>query len=496
MTHFAPKSFKPFRKRLVPVLTPSAGGFDSLAVYNPAVFKDEGYLYMLYRARDKGGVHTGAIGFAESQNGLYWQRHPRPVLLPDSDQDRFGCEDPRVVKVGSEYFMTYTGVSRWTKGGDFRSHVLLAQSRDLKLWKKRPIQWINFPVHWRDLNAKAAALCPFKVEGQWLMFFTLVWDRWRSAIAYAVSSDGQHWSVPSDRFLLAPREGYFDSRVVEVGVVPFLQDDVIVLIYNGKDTSAWRVGLALLDQHEPQRVLYRTDKPLLEPSLTWETKGLTPQVTFVAGGLLSDADGWTLYYGAADTVIGMATDEPEPLCPPNPNLTRWVAQTVAYFLRRHRQPRSFSFSEWKAELDQTGWLAGLEALELYDESRGVPLELFVRQKVWNALKTLWRSENRQSCHTFSLEEMESGPLQESPGTERKALWSDDRSGEMPALSVREAIEHLPEKERFVIEKLFWEGQTLAAVARQLNVSTVWVYKLKEKALNWMRRYLKEAPEVD
>ncbi len=38
------QTVKPFRKRLVPVLKPSPGGFDSLAVYNPAVFKDEGSL--------------------------------------------------------------------------------------------------------------------------------------------------------------------------------------------------------------------------------------------------------------------------------------------------------------------------------------------------------------------------------------------------------------------------------------------------------------------
>ncbi len=298
---------------------------------------------MLYRAKDKTRSHTGAIGFAESQNGIIWRRHPHPVLLPDRDEDRYGCEDPRVVKVGDEYFMTYTGVSRWTKGGDFRSHILLAQSQDLKSWRKRPIHWVEFPTYWRDLNAKAAALCPVKVQGQWLMFFTLVWDHWRSAIACAVSPDGQRWSVPTNQFVLAPRQGYFDARVVEVGVVPLLLDDVIVLIYNGRDTSTYRVGVAVLDSKDPSRLLYRSDKPLLEPSLPWETRGLTPQVTFVAGGLVREKAAWTLYYGAADTVIGMATDEAEPLSAPDPDVTKGITQTVSSFLHRHRRPPLFLF---------------------------------------------------------------------------------------------------------------------------------------------------------
>lgn len=477
----------PFRKRLSPVLRPSEGGFDSLAVYNPAIFKEGNSLYMFYRARDRSADSTGIIGLATSTDGVYWARHPQPVLYPSMELDRYGCEDPRLVKIGADHFMTYTGLSQ-RKGNDFRSHILMATSRDLLHWKKMTLRWQDFPSHWQGLNLKAATVCPFKVHGQWLMFFTVVWNHWQSAIGYAVSDDGKHWSVPSPDFLLTPRRGYFDSRVVEVGAVPFVMDDAIILIYNGKDYSAYRIGVALLAKDNPTRILWRSEKPILEPSLPWERIGLTPEVTFIAGGLLSDGEVWRLYYGAADTVVGMATEGEGYGVAMGEKLEEWLWQCIRSFCRRHPTPKNIALSEWREELTQTGWVAATEAVEIFDEGYKVPLELFVRQRIWNALKTLWRSEQERDAKVVSLEEL--GTEEEDDERDwQERLEEPEGKRAIDRFLVREAVQRLPERERWVIERLFWDGETLDDVAKELGVSTVRVHKLKGQALRRLREIL-------
>ncbi len=484
------KFCKSLRKRLSPVLRPSEGGFDSLAVYNPTVLKVGNCLYMLYRARGRSDDLTGVIGLATSTDGVHWTKHPQPVLYPSMELDRYGCEDPRVVKIGAEYFLTYTGVSDWKRGGYFRSHVVMATSRDLVHYRKLPITWRDLPFHWQGLNLKAATLLPFKVRGQWMMFFTVVWDHWQSAIGYAVSDDGQHWSVPSPDFLLTPRKGYFDARVVEVGSVPFIMDGTIVLIYNGKDHSAYRVGIALLAKDNPTFVLWRSEKPILEPSLPWERAGLTPEVTFV-GGFLDEGEGFRLYYGAADTVVGMATEEREG-CEVflDEKVEAWLWQCIRRFCRRHPTPKNIAPSDWQEELIQTGRVAAVEAMEIFDESYQVPLELFVRQRIWNALKTLWRAEQERGAKVVSLEEL--GAHEEEGGD--KGDWQEwfvepGREQEIDRSLVREAVQRLPERERRVIERLFWDGETLEGIAKELGVSIVRVHKLKRKALRLLREML-------
>lgn len=486
MKRLLQKIRKPLCKQLKPILCPSVKGFDSLAVYNPAILKEGNRLYMFYRARARSIGSTGVIGLAISTNGLHWEKLSQPILCPSMELDRYGCEDPRLVKIGTEYFLTYTGLSQ-KRLENFRSHILVATSQDLLHWKKITIHWKNFPSHWKGLNLKSAALCPFKIKGKWLMFFTVVWDHWQSAIAYAVSEDCQTWSVPSSDFLLTPRRGYFDSKVVEVGAVPFVYDDAIVLFYNGKDHSAYRIGVVLLSKDNPTQILWRSEKPILEPNLLWERKGLTPEVTFVAGGLLSEGEAWRLYYGAADTVIGMATEGESFEIPVDEKLLEeWLWQCIKSFCRRHLTPKNFTLSEWREELIQTGWVAAVEAMKIFDEGYQVPLELFVRQRIWNALKALWRAEQERNSKALSLEELSACEDLDW----QEWIAEPEREQAIDRFLVREALQKLPERERWVIERLFGDGETLDEVAKELGVSIVWVHKLKEKAIRRLRETLK------
>ena len=65
------------------------------------------------------------------------------------------------------------------------------------------------------------------------------------------------------------------------------------------------MGAALLDKDDPSKVLYRTKPYLLAPAAPYELAGDVPNVVFPCAAL-NDGDKVAVYYGAADTVVGMA----------------------------------------------------------------------------------------------------------------------------------------------------------------------------------------------
>ena len=65
------------------------------------------------------------------------------------------------------------------------------------------------------------------------------------------------------------------------------------------------MGAALLDKNDPSKVLYRTQPYLLAPAAPYELMGDVPNVVFPCAAL-NDGDKVAVYYGAADTVVGMA----------------------------------------------------------------------------------------------------------------------------------------------------------------------------------------------
>jgi len=66
------------------------------------------------------------------------------------------------------------------------------------------------------------------------------------------------------------------------------------------------MGVALLDPNDPAVVLKRQEEPILEPEEEWERHGDIPNEVFSCGHVMAD-EALYVYYGGADTVIGVAT---------------------------------------------------------------------------------------------------------------------------------------------------------------------------------------------
>ena len=65
------------------------------------------------------------------------------------------------------------------------------------------------------------------------------------------------------------------------------------------------MGAAILDKDNPAKVLYRTQPYLLAPAASYELQGDVPNVVFPCAAL-TEGDKVAVYYGAADTVVGVA----------------------------------------------------------------------------------------------------------------------------------------------------------------------------------------------
>jgi predicted GH43/DUF377 family glycosyl hydrolase len=74
-------------------------------------------------------------------------------------------------------------------------------------------------------------------------------------------------------------------------------------------------GVLLLDTSQPWRVLSRNERPLMTPRVAAETTGIVSHVVFPTG-LDRHTDGTVdIYYGMADTRIGVARTHLSSLLP-------------------------------------------------------------------------------------------------------------------------------------------------------------------------------------
>jgi predicted GH43/DUF377 family glycosyl hydrolase len=290
-----------------PVLGPRGDGFESAGVFNPAVVKVGAKTIMLYRAQDKKG--TSSIGYATSADGIYFTRRAEPVLVPEAPYEKGGgVEDPRVVKIGGEYLMTYTGYNNvdGVGPGHKDAQLCLATSKDLIHWQRQGVIMPAYKGKWNVGWTKSGAIVTERIHGKYWMYYLGDARELGSQMGLAVSEDLRHWTDATSEPVLRSRPHTFDALVVEPGPPPVVLPEGILLIYNGADDHlVYRTGLVLFDKNDPTRVLARAEQPIFEPREQWEKIGQVPNVVFVEG-LIREPGRWLFYYGGADKYIGVA----------------------------------------------------------------------------------------------------------------------------------------------------------------------------------------------
>ncbi|MBN3583288.1 pesticidal protein Cry15Aa [Algoriphagus aestuarii] len=316
-------------------MTGKTVAWESMATFNPAAVVKGNQIIVLYRAEEKLGEkeiggHTSRIGLASSSDGLTFKRESEPIFYPKEDnQKEFewtgGTEDPRIVETADGLFvLTYT---QWNRDVP---RLAVATSRDLRTWEKHgPIfkDWKDGEYHSTESKSgaivteiKDGKLTAAKIDGKYWMYYGVphIW--------LATSEDLIHWQPVENHEgnrvpVLSPRPGYFDSWLVEAGPPPVLMKDGIVVLYNAGNSQQVGVknlgnrvytgGQALFSASEPWKLLDRVEEPFIQPTLPFEKSGQYPEGTTFLEGLVYFQNQWFLYYGTADSMVGVVSWDPE-----------------------------------------------------------------------------------------------------------------------------------------------------------------------------------------
>ncbi len=287
-----------------PVLKPGAFPWMASGAFNPAAITVGAQTVLLFRATDAHG--TSRIGYADSADGLHFKIDPSPVLEPLAPYETDGgVEDPRVLALDGTYYMTYTGYNRHD------AQLCLATSRDLRHWERRGVILPAYHGAWITGWTKSGAIVPERINGKWWMYYLGTCHdadgKDRDYMGLASSADLLHWSDATPLPVLNRIPGAFDDRVMEPGPAPLVTKAGILLLYNGaNDKLIYGPGWILFDKNDPTRVLARSQKPFILPTLPWERVGIVPNVIFLEGVTSRPGDNLDLtgYYGAADQNIG------------------------------------------------------------------------------------------------------------------------------------------------------------------------------------------------
>ncbi|WP_263382562.1 glycoside hydrolase family 130 protein [Granulicella arctica] len=305
--------------------------WEALHTFNPAAVVRNGKVFVLYRAEDDTGrmqigLHTSRLGLAQSDDGLHFTRLPEPVFYPAEDAQKSrewpgGVEDPRIVESDDgTYVLTYTQWNRITYS------IGIATSKDLLHWTKYGPAFLGAAGGKYDhLQYKSGGivthlagdrLLAAKINGQYWMY----WGE--GALHLATSPDLIHWTpveTPAGAPLevLTRRPGHFDSGFPEVGPPPVLTSVGIVVLYNGKNdpatgdptlgANAYAAGEALFKADNPAAFIEHQAQTALKPEMPYEKTGQYVAGTTFAEGLVHFHHKWFLYYGCADSAVGVVT---------------------------------------------------------------------------------------------------------------------------------------------------------------------------------------------
>ena len=273
--------------------------WESRYVFNTAMIRLGSRIHYFYRAMGEDMISR--LGYASSEDGYNIdERLPHPVFEPSTPLEKYGCEDPRLSVMGDKCLMTYTAY------GDIYQIGITSISVDDLLGKNW--EWGERCFPFPNVRNKNAVIFPRRINGRYVMFHRLEPD-----IHVAYSDDLWNWDGSS--LVMSPRPDRWDSLKIGAAGPPIELDEGWLLVYHGVDSSqVYRLGATILGRNDPERVIYRTEEPIIEPTEDYERIGHVPNVIFSCGSVLA-GDKLLVSYGAADTVIGVATFDLDEIIP-------------------------------------------------------------------------------------------------------------------------------------------------------------------------------------
>ncbi len=321
-------------KKLGIILKPTALPFENQAVLNPACWQEGDFVHLLYRAVNKN--NESSIGYARLNGPLKIDsRWDKPVIEREYKYEKKGVEDPRVVKIGDTFYITYVAYDgknaltalatskrliKFKKKGLISPNISYDKAEDVFRHSKLKDKYFFFESYHKDklgkdvlLWEKDIFLFPEKINGRFAMLHRILPDiqiiYFNKFKELTLAYWKKHLKHLADHVVLENKH-WFESRNIGGGAPPIKTKKGWLLIYHAVEElnglKRYHAGAALLDLKNPQRVIGRLRNPLFSPDKVWEKTGETDNVVFPTGTAIFDNQLY-IYYGAADKQIAVAS---------------------------------------------------------------------------------------------------------------------------------------------------------------------------------------------
>ena len=269
----------------------------SNSIFNSAVVPYKGEFAGVFRCDDRTRRMVMHRGF--SSDAVNWKLDPEPLRFEGADPEIaefvYGY-DPRVVWIEDRYYVTWCNCYHGPTIG-------VGWTKDFESFHQYENAFLPFN--------RNGVLFPRKIGGNFAML-SRPSDNGHTPfgeIFYSESPDLTYWG--KHRHVMAPVENSWQATKVGGGPVPIETSEGWLLIYHGVLTSCngfvYSASVALLDLEKPWKVIARAKPYVISPQTLYECVGDVPNVVFPCAALCdADSGRLAIYYGAADTVTGLA----------------------------------------------------------------------------------------------------------------------------------------------------------------------------------------------
>lgn len=278
-----------------PIMSPKKMPIDVLNTFNPGAIKHNGEYIMIMDVTTLDDIHR--LWIARSEDGYEFTADPASLKMPPADpfHPEMNTYDPRITKIGDEYIIIYASD--------------LGQN-EARLGILRTHDFVNFErvCTGSELGNRNGVLFPEKFDNYYFRLDRPFGNELEPcAMWMSFSPDLIHWG--QSRRVMYNGEPFMDGFKIGAGAVPIKTDKGWLEIYHTVSTTCngfiYRLKACLLDEKEPWNVIGHTDF-ILWPEHDYEMRGRVTNVVFTCNAIEEDDGTVKIYYGAADTNIGLA----------------------------------------------------------------------------------------------------------------------------------------------------------------------------------------------
>lgn len=201
---------------------------------------------VLYYLQDEGG--TVFFKAATSKDSFEFKESNKYVFAMDPSQreeQNYDWDGFRIAKGDEQHILTYKNKKQKN------SPLALAISTDLNVWYKVG----EVP----EIKETSAIVHSLKHDGSFVMYSG------EKDIKLSYSKSLLEWDVKST--VLSPRQDHFDKEAVEVANAYVVGEHILLLYYsknNDHENTHYSVGAAFFEKNNPEKLIWRSDKPIYE----------------------------------------------------------------------------------------------------------------------------------------------------------------------------------------------------------------------------------------